>query len=228
MISREIIVRLQKKNWFVECKTEQEANLILQACYDAEIKWASKEDEIKFKSFDNYPISIVYNIWFVGINIDVKENLINSGMDNITVWFFNAIKNKDGKLIPQNAEQEHLVQILLAKMQGISVECWSSINQEWLESNDDSMSISAKYRINPKPKLTLTPLPISRELWSYIDKKWKYAAMKENKTICFYARKPTLNASGWYADSFFMDSPLNINTVGIKWETSLTERPKDV
>ena len=140
--------------------------------------------------------------------------------------------NNDGNLIPkltpQNAEQEHLVQILLAKMQGISVECWSSINQEWLESNDDSMSISAKYRINPKPKLTLTPLPISRELWSYIDKKWKYAAMKENKTICFYARKPTLNASGWYADSFFMDSPLNINTVGIKWETSLTERPKDV
>ena len=61
--------------------------------------------------------------------------------------------NNDGNLIPkltpQNAEQEHLVQMLLAKMQGIPIEYWSTVHYKWLDSKHDAITASAIYRIKP-------------------------------------------------------------------------------
>ena len=132
--------------------------------------------------------------------------------------------SNDSKLTPQNEEQEHYVQILLAKMQRIPVECYFGGGDGWVDSTILYIDLCRKYRIKP----TLTPLPISRELWGYIDKKWQYAAMEQDGRIFFYHAKPIIDGDYWRAPANMSDSPLNINTDGINWETSLTERPENV
>lgn len=115
MISNAVKERLLQKNWYVECKTEQEANLLLLACDDAGITWNVGHKATEFKPYKHYPVDIGFHEEEDGITYGTtyyKE----SEHENITDCFFNAI----GKLTPQNAEQEHYVQILLAKMRGDS------------------------------------------------------------------------------------------------------------
>ena len=115
MISNAVKERLLQKNWYVECKTEQEANLLLRACDDAGITWNVGHKATEFKPYKHYPVDIGFHEEEDGITYGTtyyKE----SEHENITDCFFNAI----GKLTPQNAEQEHYVQILLAKMRGDS------------------------------------------------------------------------------------------------------------
>ena len=228
MVSNEVKERLLKKNWFVTSQNKQESSLVLQACDDAGITWADGEKATEWFPFEKYPLYIGFFNDEDGItrgNYNIYEKC---ELENITDWFFNAIKNNDSKLTPQNAEQEHLVQMLLAKLQGIPVEFWNDFDQIWGDSSSDSISISVKYRL--KPELILTPLPISRELWSYIDKRWRFVAMDENKEICFYEEKPyTYMSNCWVSSSDgYSKCPLNINTDGIDWKLSLTERPEDV
>lgn len=222
MVNEQVIERLKQGNWYVECKTEQEADLLLQACDDAGITWNFGYKATEFKPYKHYPVDIGFHEEEDGITYGTtyyKE----SEHENITDWFFNAI----GKLTPQNAEQEHMVQILLAIIQNIPVEV--NICGEWEKSTILFPSMDYEYRIKP----ISTPLPISRELWSYIDKKWLYAAMDEDKKIHFYTKTPILECDEWRfikrCDSDdWIECALNINTNGINWETSLTERPEDV
>lgn len=225
MISNAVKERLLQKNWAVKCTTEQKLSLVLQACDDAGIKWLSGEKATSWDFDGSYPLYIDFCNAIDGITGNLTGSYTGNCTD-ITDWFFNAIKNNDdnGKLTPQNAEQEHYVQILLAKMQGIPVEFWYDFDQIWDDSSSDSISISVKYRIKSKP----TPLPISREIWSHLDKRWQYAAMDEDGRIFFYNTKPTREFEDWSASSDMSDCPLNINAYGINWETSLTERPEDV
>ena len=231
MISNAVKEKLLKKNWYVTCQNEQECNLVLQACDDVGITWASREKttECYPKHFgtlyESYPFNIGFHNAHCGISVNKKNRYEECELENITNWFFNAIKNQDGKLTPQNAEQEHWVQIILARLQGIPIEVYSIINNKWIDLGDDcSIFMGYEYRIKPTP----TPLPISRDLWSHIDKKWQYAAMGYCGSILFFERKPTKGGSGWNSYFNVSDCPLNINTDGINWETSLTERPEDV
>ena len=231
MTSNEVKERLLQKDWYVECKTKKDADLVLQACDDAGITWAAGEKATICNLYGPCPLYIIFYKHNYGITYDdcaYYDNYEKYGLENITDWFFNKIKNNDSKLTPQNAEQEHLVQMLLAKLQGIPVEFWNDFDQIWGDSSSDSISISVKYRL--KPELILTPLPISRELWSYIDKRWRFVAMDENKEICFYEEKPyTYMSNCWVSSSDgYSKCPLNINTDGIDWKLSLTERPEDV
>lgn len=227
MISNEVKERLLQRDWYVHCQTKQESDLLLQACDDARITWTDGEKATEWFPFEKYPLYIGFFNDENGITRSHYNLYEKCELENITDWFFNAIKNNDSKLTPQNAEQEHLVQMLLAKLQGIPVEFWNDFDQIWGDSSSDSISISVKYRL--KPELILTPLPISRELWSYIDKRWRFVAMDENKEIYLYEERPFTNGKGWspcFGD--YSECPLNINTDGINWETSLTERPEDI
>jgi len=133
--------------------------------------------------------------------------------------------SNDSKLTPQNEEQEHWVQIILARLRDIPLEAYSHLDGKWIDAGDDcSIFMDYEYRIKP----ISTPLPISRELWSYIDKKWSYAAMEQDGRIFFYHAKPIIDGDYWSAPANMSESPLNINTDGINWETSLAERPEDV
>ena len=128
------------------------------------------------------------------------------------------------KLTPQNAEQEHMIQIVLAKMQGFEVEIQRP-DGGWSTSTHDVMSIDLVYRIKSHG------LPITREVWAMIDKKWKWAAKDEHGPIYFYTNKPCICISSgqWcVGGGHCLKSILAINTDGIDWQKSLTKRPDGV
>ena len=255
MISNEVIERLKKKNWFVTSQNKQEASLVLQACDDAGITWADGEKATEWFPFKTYPLDIGFFKEENGITQDYYNLYEKHELENITDWFFDAIKNNDSKLIPQNAEQEHYVQILLAKMQRIPVECYFGSGDGWVDSTILYIDLGRKYRIKPT-----TPLPISREIWESVDKKWQYAAMNKDKEIYFFEHSPRLEVDGWvcyqlidgfhrrvfsflHSNGGYTSDPVwdsyksltscticsfNINTDNIDWEYSLTCRPEGI
>lgn len=130
------------------------------------------------------------------------------------------------KLTPQNAEQERMIQIVLAKMQGIEVEIQRP-DGGWSTSTHDVMSIDLVYRIKPQSH----ELPITRDMWAMIDKKWKWAAKDENDRIYFYTDEPCVfgNDNYWCVrGGCCIKSILAINVEGIDWRKSLTRRPEGV
>ena len=231
MNNERVIKRLKQKKWYVECQTNQEVDLVLHACDDAEIKEESGEKATKIKRYYKYPILIGYPEFSKGIEMSLKERCEALNMENITDWFFDAIKNNDGNLIPkltpQNAEQEHWVQIILARLHGIPIEAYSILDNKWIDAGDDcSILMDYKYRIKPEP--ISTPLPISREIWSHLHKRWRYATMDRDGQTFWHQEKPTKNHLSWGSVDYRSTYPLNFNSEGINWETSLTERPEGV
>ena len=226
MTSKKIIERLQQKNWYITCTTPQELSLVLQVCDDAGIKWLSGERATEWDFDGSYPLYIDFCNAIDGIAGNLTGSYTGNCTD-ITDWFFNAIKNNDdnGKLTPQNAEQEHYVQILLAKMQGIPVEFWYDFDQIWDDSNSDSIIISTKYRIKSKP----TPIPVSRKTWKKINKEFRFIVMDKNKHFYHCKNAPKSSDKTWLLSEVdHVKSPLIFDSNGINWETSLTERPEDV
>lgn len=127
------------------------------------------------------------------------------------------------KLTPQNAEQEHMVQILLAKMQGLEVEFYDNYCEKWVTTIVSYINLDANYRIKSHE------LPITREMWAMIDKEWKWAAMDEEGDVWFYKEKPYNTGDCWYAGSWgYTLNLLAIDTDGIDWRKSLTRRPEGV
>ena len=225
MISNKVIERLKKKNWFVTSQNKQEASLVLQACDDAGITWADGEKATEWFPFKTYPLDIGFFKEENGITQDYYNLYEKYELENITDWFFNAIKNNDSKLTPQNEEQEYLVQMLLAKMQGIPVECDFGDGDGWVDSTILYIYLGRKYRIKPTP----TPIPVSRKIWKKINKEFPFIIMDKNK--CFYhCKKAPKRFDGvWLLSEVeHIKSPLVFNSNGINWETSLTERPEDV
>ena len=231
MISNEVKERLLQKAWYVDCNTEQDADLLLQACDESGITWCSGLKTTERKSYKRYPVEIGFYKEDEGLTHGTAEHK-NCGCENITDWFFNAIKNNDSKLIPQNAEQEHWVQIILARLKGIPLEAYSNLDGKWIDAGDDcSIFVDYEYRIK-QTQIAVplsTPLPTSREMWGFIDKRWRFMAMDGSKIIYLYEEKPTAGVGIWLPeDGSYSQCPLNINTDGINWETSLTERPEGV
>ena len=127
------------------------------------------------------------------------------------------------KLTPQSAQQEHMVQILLAKMQGVEVELYDRIGKEWITSATSAVYVDTNYRIKSHE------LPITREMWAMIDKEWKWAAKDKDGEVCFYKEKPFKTNRYWYAASdHYALNVLTLNTDGIDWRKSLTRRPEGV
>lgn len=127
------------------------------------------------------------------------------------------------KLTPQNSEQELMVQILLAKMQGFEVEHFAC--GVWCHSPSNYFDFKSIYRIKPHE------LPITREMWGMLDKKWKWAAKDENDQIYFYTDEPYVFGDYNYwcvRGGRCIKSILAINADGIDWRKSLTKRPEGV
>ena len=127
------------------------------------------------------------------------------------------------KLTPQNAEQQHMVQILLAKMQGFEVEHFAC--GDWHHSPSNYFDFKSTYRIKSHE------LPITREMWAMIDEKWKWAAEDGSGDVYFYTAKPLISKSAgiWLSGGDEQcRCALMINTNGIDWRKSLTRRPEGV
>ena len=127
------------------------------------------------------------------------------------------------KLTPQNAQQEHMVQILLAKMQGVEVEIYERFSEKWRASDSKCVYVDSNYRIKSHE------LPIAKGIWAIIDKEWKWAAKDKDGEVCFYKEKPFKTNRYWYAASdHYALNVLTLNTDGIDWRKSLTRRPEGV
>ncbi|WP_294833297.1 hypothetical protein [uncultured Gilliamella sp.] len=125
------------------------------------------------------------------------------------------------KLTPQNVKQEHLVQILLAKMQGIEVEFYSSLNKEWVTSGTRNVYVNTNYRIKTHE------LPITKEMWAMIDKEWKWAAKDVDGIIYFYTNEPLFCKDRLICDGgSYTKSIFALDTDDIDWRQSLTKRPE--
>ena len=129
------------------------------------------------------------------------------------------------KLTPQNTTQEHMIQILLAMMQGIDVEYYDVLDCRWTTASCKTVYLEFNYRVKPHE------LPITREMWAMIDKKWKWATKDRDGWICFYTDKPCISAQNgcWRVDNGdWLKSILAINANSIDWQKSLTRRPEGV
>lgn len=92
-----VIERLKKSCWYVVCETVEEVDLLLQVCEKAGMIWDDGEKATEFKpyEYDTLPLYICYcnhdrSIFYV---IDNNEDYSEkNGYENITDWFFNAIR----------------------------------------------------------------------------------------------------------------------------------------
>lgn len=224
MISNAVKERLLQKNWRITCTTPQELSLVLQACDDAGIKWLSGETATEWDFDGSYPLYIDFCNAIDGITGNLTGSYTGNCTD-ITDWFFNSIKNNDSKLTPQNAKQEHLVQILLAMSQNIPVEV--NISGEWELSTILFPTMNYEYRIKPTP--TPTPIPVSRKTWKKINKEFRFIVMDKNKHFYHCKSAPKSSDKTWLLSEVdHVKSPLIFDSDGINWETSLTERPEGV
>ena len=137
--------------------------------------------------------------------------------------------NNDGNLIPkltpQNAEQEHLVQILLAMKQELYVEV--DYGAGWIKAVTLFHNGDFKYRINPNPNPT--PIPVSRKIWKKINKEFRFIVMDKNERFYHCKKAPKRVDGEWLLSEVeHIKSPLVFNSDGIDWRTSLTERPEGV
>lgn len=65
--------------------------------------------------------------------------------------------------------------------------------------------------------------------WEVIRPEYKWAAMDFDKTIAIFKQKPYMDADDWAGGSCAVVGGIfNINTTGIDWRDSLTERPEGV
>ncbi|OTP97259.1 hypothetical protein B6D16_00860 [Gilliamella apicola] len=223
MTNEQFIERLKLKNWYVTCQNKQESNLVLQACDDAGITWAGGEKATEWCPFETYPLDIGFYKDGKGITQDYYNLYEKEEVENLTDWFFKAIKNNDSKLTPQNAEQGHLVQMLLAIMQKIPVEV--NFGGEWTTSTILFPSMGYEYRIKPTP----TPIPVSRKTWKKINKEFRFIVMDKNKHFYHCKNAPKSSDKTWLLSEVdHVKSPLIFDSNGINWETSLTERPEGV
>lgn len=229
MTNKEVIARLKQKDWYAKCQNKQDSELVLQACDEAGITWVGGEKTTEWCPFETYPFDICFFNNSYGISADNSNICEMFGLENITDWFFNAIKNNDGNLIPkltpQNAEQEHLVQILLAMKQSLYVEV--DYGSGWVNAVTLFHNGDFKYRINPNPNPT--PIPVSRKIWKKINKEFRFIVMDKNERFYHCKKAPKRVDGEWLLSEVeHIKSPLVFNSDGIDWRTSLTERPEGV
>ncbi|MFQ0999750.1 hypothetical protein [Gilliamella sp. BG6] len=95
MTSKKIIERLQQLDWYVECKTEHELALVLNACLDTSVGWYDGRSATDIVYSDPFPILIGQSskhwndnlCFYVGLtDEDLKQH------QDITDWFFEELR----------------------------------------------------------------------------------------------------------------------------------------
>lgn len=90
---------------------------------------------------------------------------------------------------------------------------------EWAHSMCDAVFAELIYRTRPRQFV----IP-----WEVIRPEYKWAAMDESGTVYLFGGKPKMFSDGFMADIACNTRALNIDTTGIDWRESLTERPEGV
>ena len=104
MANEQVIERLRQGDWYVVCETVEKADLLLQACEKAGLKW----NKIFKKATEFNPFKILslktglktgLKIGFCRSDKGLTHSSSNAydkfGLENITDWFFNAIREEN-------------------------------------------------------------------------------------------------------------------------------------
>lgn len=100
MANEQVIERLRQGDWYVVCETVEKSDLLLQACEKAGLKW----NKIFKKATEVNPFKILslktgLKIGFCRSNKGLTHTSSNAydklGLENITDWFFNAIREEN-------------------------------------------------------------------------------------------------------------------------------------
>lgn len=104
MANEQITERLKKGDWYIVCETVEKADLLLQACERAGLKWNKifkKATEFNpFKTFSlKTGLKTGLKIGFCRSNKGLTHTDSTAydelGLENITDWFLNAIKGEN-------------------------------------------------------------------------------------------------------------------------------------
>lgn len=124
--------------------------------------------------------------------------------------------NENKRQFRDLTDEEKLL-IINEKMKG-NVELLGINPEVWSNAGKDSIAFYIAYRTKPTKKLDIP--------WQFINPKFKWAAMDKNGEIYLYLEKPECK-DGYFCSINYM-SLVNIDTTGIDWKTSLTQRPEGV
>ena len=97
--NEQVIERLKKGGWYVVCKTKQDVDLLLLVCKKAGIKWIDGSEAIKWIDLCPEIELTGFEIGFCRSNKGLTHAISNAydelGLENITDWFFNAIRGEN-------------------------------------------------------------------------------------------------------------------------------------
>jgi hypothetical protein len=124
------------------------------------------------------------------------------------------------KLAFRDMTKEEQLAIIEAKQKG-NVESYHSHYEVWEEADTLAVQFSGVYRT--KPKQLVIP-------WDVIKKEYKWAAMNKNGNVYFFPREPIIfrDDSFWDCGGERQLSIVEINTKGVQWQNSKTQRPEDM
>ena len=88
MINEQVIERLRRGDWGIECNSAEEVDAVLHACDEAGINSNGKCAIIKWSN--DYPVDIGYCEWFNSVDYTRKKRFEILHLENITDWFFNT------------------------------------------------------------------------------------------------------------------------------------------
>lgn len=128
--------------------------------------------------------------------------------------------NKNKRQFKDLTDEEKLL-IINEKIKG-NVELFRINPKVWSNAGKDSIAFYTVYRTKPTKKLDIP--------WQFIKPEFKWAAIDENGDIFLHIDKPVLGNSYWlnYAPCKRINDTVNIDTTGVDWKTSLTQRPEGV
>ena len=135
MVNEQVIEWLPQNDWIIECESAEKVDWLLQACEEAGIKCRSGRRATKFKpNAKKYPIIIIYCAEDKTIHQGMESKtgtlvpffVKKMGYENITDWFFNAIK---GETIVIN---EQLIEQVIERLKE---SCWYVVCNSTAEVN---------------------------------------------------------------------------------------------
>jgi hypothetical protein len=145
----------------------------------------------------------------------------------ITEYQFEWILENADKKPMKDLSAEELKALYDALYSGddmVIVEVLNNVKGTWHEVGKHSPWWDSSYRVMRKVKDT--PLNIA---WEWVDPKWNYAAMDEDRRVFLYADEPYIKLSEYLYWSLRSDvqryNPPALTTDGIDWKRSLTKRP---
>lgn len=125
-----------------------------------------------------------------------------------------TVRNEEKKAFRDMTPEERgeIVEALLSE----EVEVWSQ--NGWMQT----WAIQATYAYRTRTRQLVIP-------WEVIKPEYKWAAMDEDGHVYVFIGKPQISATGdWWHDRHKHIDAVNIDTTGIDWRESLTERPEGV